>query len=509
MTPSTWLPDPSHYPEQMTPLSATTWFEAVGRGLHDAMRELGGPFGGFEARTELGWAYEGELPTEWEHDPEAFRAAALGLADRWDRDLRPRCHAISDEIHTLRPDRPPPAEAVGVLDHLWDLVREQWTIHFLVVIPAQVAVELFHDAYREALGDEDPLAPYRLLDGVPNETNEADAELWSLALRARQLGVDDLITELLTDAALQRLSEVRQGRRFVDDLRRYLDRFGGRSRWHEVSLPREAESPEMTFESLRLLLEAGRPPLLAAAQDAPSRERDILAAAPALRELVDAAKVGYALKESHAYHIDYPGLLALRETMLGFGRRLASEGRLRDRDDVWMLRREELRAAIDERWHADRIAGVVTERRAELAAGRREGPQPYLGEEPPPVERHAVLAKFYGTPSSVAANGEVVGIGASPGSARGPARVVAAAQDFARVQPGDVLVTTTTTPAWTPLFPSISALVTETGGVLSHAAIVAREYGVPAVVGADGATHLLPDGAIVEVDGTTGRVRVL
>ena len=59
--PATWLPDPSHYPEQMTPLSATTWFEAVGRGLHEAMRELRGPFGGFEARTELGWAYEGEL----------------------------------------------------------------------------------------------------------------------------------------------------------------------------------------------------------------------------------------------------------------------------------------------------------------------------------------------------------------------------------------------------------------------------------------------------------------
>src|SRR5207248_962955 len=53
--PSTWLPDPSHYPEPMTPLSATTWFEAVGRGLHEAMRELRGPFGGFEARTDLGW----------------------------------------------------------------------------------------------------------------------------------------------------------------------------------------------------------------------------------------------------------------------------------------------------------------------------------------------------------------------------------------------------------------------------------------------------------------------
>ena len=76
MTPRTWLPDPSHYPEQMTPLSATVWFEALGRGIHEAMRRLGGPFGGFVARTELGWAYEGGLKPEWEPDPEALAKAA-------------------------------------------------------------------------------------------------------------------------------------------------------------------------------------------------------------------------------------------------------------------------------------------------------------------------------------------------------------------------------------------------------------------------------------------------
>ena len=64
----TWLPDPSHYPEQMTPLSATVWFEAMGRGVHEAARELRAPFGGFATRLELGWAYEGELEPDWEVD---------------------------------------------------------------------------------------------------------------------------------------------------------------------------------------------------------------------------------------------------------------------------------------------------------------------------------------------------------------------------------------------------------------------------------------------------------
>jgi pyruvate,water dikinase len=77
------------------------------------------------------------------------------------------------------------------------------------------------------------------------------------------------------------------------------------------------------------------------------------------------------------------------------------------------------------------------------------------------------------------------------------------------VQPGDVLVAATTTPAWTPLFGSISALVTDTGGILSHAAVVAREYGIPAFVGAAGATTVIPEGARVRVDGTTGAVVLL
>ena len=124
------------------------------------------------------------------------------------------------------------------------------------------------------------------------------------------------------------------------------------------------------------------------------------------------------------------------------------------------------------------------------------------------TERHAALEKFYGRGGRTMDAGTLIGTGASPGSGEGPARVVAGVQDFGRVRPGDVLIATTTTPAWTPLFPSLAALVTETGGVLSHAAIVAREYGLPAVVGAEGATRL-PDGARIRVDGTSGEVRIV
>lgn len=503
--PITWLPDPSHYPEQMTPLSATVWFEAIGHGLHEAMRELRGSFGGFEARTELGWAYEGELEVEWEPDSELPASAAMALAGRWEKELRPRVHEITNAISGLRPERPASDEAVSVLDTLWSCVLDQWKLHFLVVVPAQMATEMLADRFVEAFGERDPLAPYRLLDGVPNESTEADGELWRLAERARHLGVDDIILEYPPGLVRRRLAESCRGREFLAELGTYLLRFGGRSRWHELSLPREAERPHLTIESIRLFLESGVAPVLGRAQEALRLQEEALTRAPGLSDVLRAAKVGYALKESHVYHIDYPGLLATREVLLGFGRRLVAEGRLERIDDIWMLRREELRSSLIER--GTRLRDTVLDRGAELEKGLAEGPRPYLGEPPTDSERHVVLQKFYGV-GSRAGPGSLRGTGASPGVAEGPARVVATQADFGRVERGDVLVATTTTPAWTPLFPSLAALITETGGILSHAAIVAREYSLPAVVGAQQATRVIPDGTRVRVDGSTGEVSV-
>lgn len=100
----------------------------------------------------------------------------------------------------------------------------------------------------------------------------------------------------------------------------------------------------------------------------------------------------------------------------------------------------------------------------------------------------------------------ITGTPGSPGRASGPARVVHSPDDFARVLPGDVLVCRFTEPAWTALFGVVAAVVTETGGVLSHAAIVAREYGIPAVLAVPGAMTALRDGDTVTVDGAAGRV---
>lgn len=506
LTVQTWLPDPSHYPAQLTPLSADVWFKAIGLGLHEAMRDLRGPFGGFDARTELGWAYEGEFPTDWDVDIEHFESAALALPEHWEKEYRPAVHAITDELHRLRPEQPDPEAAAELLRHMWDRVLEQWRLHFMVVIPSQIAIDLLERAYAEAVGDKgDPFAVYRILDTVPNETNEGDRLLWDLAQLAKQLGVDDIVRQFPAAAALERLGQLRDGRTFLRRVDDYLARFGGRSRWHELSLPREAEHPSMTMDSIRLLLDVPQPP---GAHGDPAESDDLVAAHPQLERYVHAARVGYGLKESHVHHIDYPGLLATREVLLGFGRRLYADGTLHAVDDVWMLRRDEIEMLLADPSSVD-VSALAVERRDDLAQGLREGPKKFLGAPPPETERHAALEKFYGTAADSGSGSALRGTAASAGLGEGTARVVHDVDDFSRIQQGDVLVATTTTPAWTPVFPSLSALVTETGGVLCHGAIVAREYRIPAVVGVEGATSRIVDGARVKVDGATGEVTVL
>ncbi|MDQ3547566.1 MAG: PEP-utilizing enzyme, partial [Chloroflexota bacterium] len=101
------------------------------------------------------------------------------------------------------------------------------------------------------------------------------------------------------------------------------------------------------------------------------------------------------------------------------------------------------------------------------------------------------------------------GAAGSPGVVQGTARVVRSLADAGRIGPGDILVAPTTAPPWTPLFATVAAVVTDTGGVLSHCAVVAREYRIPAVVGTGTATTAIQDGQLIEVDGDRGIVRIV
>jgi phosphohistidine swiveling domain-containing protein len=180
-----------------------------------------------------------------------------------------------------------------------------------------------------------------------------------------------------------------------------------------------------------------------------------------------------------------------------------------------MLTIDEVRAAVatdDESQDGDRVRTLVVQRRTEMDIARTLTPPPFLGDPPsgpPPGDNpfQRTTIKFFGGPPQQSEHANQ--LKANPGSrgvASGPARIARTLDDAAHLQPGEILVAITTMPAWTPLFGVAAAVVTETGGSLSHCAIVAREYGIPAVVGAYGATQRITTGQVVTVDGSSGVV---
>jgi pyruvate,water dikinase len=209
----------------------------------------------------------------------------------------------------------------------------------------------------------------------------------------------------------------------------------------------------------------------------------------------------------------------LRRMLLELGQRLVGSGVLADPADVFWLRFQELRSAVEfgvaspgapsavAIVGADRpVRAAAVEERKMLWRGRAKAAAPQLLPESKWMER--VFGSMMPARSQAQPGDTIKGTGASSGRVTAPARVLAGPQDFDQMVPGDVLVARITTPAWTSLFAMASAVVTDVGGPLSHSSIVAREYGIPAVLGTGVATQRLASGQQIRVDGDAGTVTI-
>ncbi|GAB3271290.1 hypothetical protein GCM10027449_06950 [Sinomonas notoginsengisoli] len=214
------------------------------------------------------------------------------------------------------------------------------------------------------------------------------------------------------------------------------------------------------------------------------------------RRLVEACRRGLAFREDTHFHITRV-MPPLRATFVELGGRLKEVGALAEAEDVFHLRLEELRALADPVVMDDGAATPVRDLADRRARLRRE----YAGV---PMLDPGLFGQ--GERLADAAGALLVGTAASAGVAEGPVRVVRGPEGFATLRAGEVLVCPNTNPSWTPLFARAAAVVVDTGGLGSHAAIVAREYGVPAVMGTGDGTAVLREGQRVRVDGTRGRV---
>lgn len=200
------------------------------------------------------------------------------------------------------------------------------------------------------------------------------------------------------------------------------------------------------------------------------------------------------------------GYPLLRRLLRELGRRLTAAGMLPQPEEVYWLTEEELAeaaAVLDKGAPLPSAAEKVAQRRATWRAQKALTPPSSLPEK----SRFSRYIEAIGPARTrQTAHNQLKGVGASPGQVTGPARVLQGPEDFDQMQPGEILVAAITTPAWTPLFARATAVVTDIGGILSHGSIVAREYGIPAVLGTGVATKRIHSGQIITVDGGKGVV---
>jgi pyruvate,water dikinase len=223
------------------------------------------------------------------------------------------------------------------------------------------------------------------------------------------------------------------------------------------------------------------------------------------RTLAKIAQQRTVILEDHNFYIDQRGWSSARFPCMEMGRRLTEQGTIDGPEDVFYLKEQEIRdaAANPSLVHS----GTVAQRRQERDRWLRTVPPLKIGAGD--VEANGQRDRFFGAikePSFEA--GILRGVAASKGAVRGVARVIPSLEEIERLGPGEILVTHATSPPWTPLFAVAGAVVTEAGGILSHCAVVAREYQIPAVVGARGALQTIEDGMLVTVDGTRGTVKI-
>ncbi|MBU0494356.1 MAG: phosphoenolpyruvate synthase [Chloroflexi bacterium] len=392
------------------------------------------------------------------------------------------------------------------------------------VIPAAwISEALFTIAYDRLIKRRDDLAAPTYLLGFDSAPIQAEKALYDLAGWAR---TDEGLAAYLIDTPTPDLAaqlgdsptppnvEADTWHEWQDRFQAYLQHHGHTIYDLDFANPVPADDPAPVLETLKLFVSGqGANPHERQQASAERREAATQAMLTKLagwrlklfRKLVAPAQRYAPLREDGLSDVGlaYP---LLRQMLRELGRRLVAGGMIQEPDDVfWLVQDEvaEAAARLDRGEPLDDLSAPVPERQAINRAARRATPP-----------RSLPQFKFFGIDMAEAkarrarecAGDTLKGVAASPGRVTAPACVLHGPEDFGQMRTGDVLVAGITTPAWTPLFVRASAVVTDVGGPLSHGSIVAREYGIPAVLGTGSATKRIRNGQVITVDGSAGVV---
>jgi phosphohistidine swiveling domain-containing protein len=530
-TPGSWDLDAVHFPRPVTRYWAETHPAAFKRGVSDFTSFYGMLLDSIEMEYINGFAYKSARPVAPEDVPARFqRAQELWqgklwreqLRD-WDETIKPASIATHRALQAIDPDELSDEDLAAYLsrcrDHHAAMIAQHMRFTAAAMIPTGDL--LAHVGDWTGLPTAEVLG---MLRGAAPVSAGASAEL------------DQLVASFAQDAEAQQLlaseddpAGVLEALRSLDGeagaaVNAYLDLVGWRLLdGFDISGPCALELPDVLLRAMRIASigrdadDSNVEELIAGIRSKVPEEHKA-----GFDELLGEARLTYRIRDERGVFSDIWASGLMRRAVLAAGRRLAASGRIREAHDLLDASVEEMGALLqgDGGPSAEELAARADYRSSTSA---KEAPATLGDPAPPPpdpsglppaaarVMRAMGIAMSEMFASSEAEHEEHVlnGLAASPGVYEGTARCVSGPADFNRIIRGDVLVTESTSEAFNILLPLLGALVTDSGGLLSHSAIVAREYGIPGVVGTREATERITDGTRLRVDGDSGEVTVL
>ena len=392
------------------------------------------------------------------------------------------------------------------LEHHAEVTQPFLELHLHLTGAMSGNFSALHDMVARAVPQTTPASlAAELVTGIGDVSSaEHSYRLWELSCLARQ---SPQVMAFLAQGTWDTWQQELAGTAFAKAWQEFLEAFGHRAVYEvEMANPRWREQPDYLFEVLATY--ASLPQTRAPFDPEEQARRRQAAEHEVCRLLTPWRRTWFRatlrrtqtfsrLRENSKSHlvqlIDIGRLMALRAAHF-----LMQDGLLEDAETIFYLRVEEVQTALRGAMPVETVRRLITQRRGERQRNAaRHLPDLFVGERP-------LYAESLPTQGTV-----LTGLPSSPGRVTGIARVLYSPQEGARLQPGEILVAPSTDPGWTPLFLLASGLVMETGGYLSHGAIVAREYGIPAVLNIFLATQRIPDGSSILLDGVLGVVQVL
>ena len=560
-----WFCDSQHWPAVFKP------FETIGGefavkclGQYNTRHLLIPPANGIEFKIHLGYLYMspvGVPPEQVAARVPEFERRAGHYFQNWDSLLEQwkiKVRATIDEMEALTfeslPDMVPFEDIVTgkakdgseVLmenyDRLIQLCYQNWQYHFEFLNLGYLAYLDFFGFCKEVFPGIPDLAIAKMVQGVDMELFRPDDELKKLAKLAVEHGLEAAFSDTDdVEGTLARIAAADGGTAWVAQYEAAQDPWfnftvGNGFYGHDKYWLEHQEIPLGYIKDYIRRLGEGheimRPvdQLIAEKDRVVEEYRDLLdeeqrAAFDAKRGL---AATAYPYVENHNFYIEHWTMGVFWRKVRELGQVFVDAGFWGDRHDMLYLTRGEVRDAIFDLvtgWAVGADAtgphywpAEIERRRGIIDALSTARPQPALNTPPAEITEPFTMMLYGITTEQVQQwladgeeghDGSITGMAASPGVVEGIARVVHSADQLGEVQEGDILVATITAPSWGPIFGKIKATVTDIGGMMSHAAIVCREYGLPAVTGTGNGSTTIRTGQRVRVDGNTGRVEIL